>query len=227
MPIEIQIPRLGWSMEEGIFSGWLKKDGDLVKSGEPLFILEGEKAAQDIESTDTGKLQIPKDSPQSGDTVKVGQVIGFLIAENENIDSTNAPPAAPEAPLYAASATNPEGVSATDGSPFPDVNATHRLQRQPISPRARRLAEQLNVDISTLTSSGKAGRITEADVLKAVDGEPKTATPKTEALTGIATAVSTIRRTIAERTAKSFSQIPHFYLRAEADVTNSLLCANI
>ena len=70
MSIPIQIPRLGWSMEEGNFSGWLKKDGDSVTSGEPLFTLEGEKAAQDIEATETGVLRIPKDGPKPGDVVK-------------------------------------------------------------------------------------------------------------------------------------------------------------
>ena len=48
MPIEITIPRLGWSMEEGVFVGWLKQDGDFVKAGEPLFTLENEKASQDV-----------------------------------------------------------------------------------------------------------------------------------------------------------------------------------
>ena len=83
MPIEITIPRLGWSMDEGNFLGWLRKDGEMVKPGEPLFILESEKSAQDIEATDGGILRIAKDAPQTGDVVKVGQVIGHLLAENE------------------------------------------------------------------------------------------------------------------------------------------------
>ncbi len=50
MAIEITIPRLGWNMDEGIFVGWLKSDGDAVKPGEPLFSLEGDKATQEIEA---------------------------------------------------------------------------------------------------------------------------------------------------------------------------------
>ena len=57
MAFEVVIPRLGWSMEEGTFSGWLKKEGDFVRSGEALFSLEGEKAIQDIESLDEGILR--------------------------------------------------------------------------------------------------------------------------------------------------------------------------
>ena len=58
MPIEITVPRLGWSMEEGTFGQWLKRDGETVRPGDPLFVLEGEKAAQDIESLDAGNGEV-------------------------------------------------------------------------------------------------------------------------------------------------------------------------
>lgn len=54
MAIEITIPRLGWSMEEGTFLGWMKQDGEAVQSGDLLFTLESEKAAQEVESLDAG-----------------------------------------------------------------------------------------------------------------------------------------------------------------------------
>ena len=96
MPIQITIPRLGWSMDEGNFTGWLKKEGELVKAGEPLFTLESEKAVQAIEAVDGGILQLQPDSPNAGAVVKVGQVIGLLLAEADpaNGASTSAPPAA-------------------------------------------------------------------------------------------------------------------------------------
>jgi len=56
MAVEIRIPRLGWSMEEGTFAGWLKQPGDAVRPNEPLFTLEGEKATQEIESIGEGLL---------------------------------------------------------------------------------------------------------------------------------------------------------------------------
>src|SRR5262245_35395072 len=80
MAIEIVVPRLGWSMDEGTFGEWLKKEGEFVKRGEALFVLEGEKSAQDIESFDEGILRLPPDAPQPGDTVKVGQILAFLVA---------------------------------------------------------------------------------------------------------------------------------------------------
>ena len=80
MAVEIRIPRLGWTMEEGIFRGWLKEDGARVKSGDAIFVLEGEKAAQEIEATDDGVLQIGPASPADGGAVLVGDLIGYLLA---------------------------------------------------------------------------------------------------------------------------------------------------
>src|ERR1700732_3734349 len=83
MAIEVVVPRLGWSMDEGTFGEWLKRDGEVVKAGQSLFVLEGEKSAQDIESFDEGVLRIPADGPRPGDTVKVGQVLAFLVEDGE------------------------------------------------------------------------------------------------------------------------------------------------
>src|SRR5215467_2556721 len=84
MAIPISIPRLGWNMEEGVFVGWLKRDGDLIKAGEALFTLESEKATEDVECLDSGTLRIPISSPKPGDQVKVGDLIGYLLAPGEN-----------------------------------------------------------------------------------------------------------------------------------------------
>ena len=84
MPIEIVVPRLGWSMDEGTFGEWLKDDGELINAGDMIFVLEGEKASQEIESFDAGILHIPPDAPQPGDTVAVGQLLGYLLAEGES-----------------------------------------------------------------------------------------------------------------------------------------------
>ena len=76
MPQVITVPRLGWSMDEGIFVGWLKKDGDTVRPGEPLFTLDGDKAMQDIEAPDHGVLSIPANTPAPNSTVRVGPFLG-------------------------------------------------------------------------------------------------------------------------------------------------------
>ena len=83
MAIEIVVPRLGWSMEEGLFSEWLKPEGELVNAGDMLFVIEGDKAAQEIESFDSGILRIPPDAPQPGEGVTVGQLLGYLVEAGE------------------------------------------------------------------------------------------------------------------------------------------------
>src|SRR5262245_19682466 len=85
MAIEITIPRLGWNMEEGIFVGTLKQDGDTIRAGEHVFTLEGEKATEDIECLDSGILRIPPTAPKPGDKVAVGAVIGYLAQQDESV----------------------------------------------------------------------------------------------------------------------------------------------
>jgi pyruvate dehydrogenase E2 component (dihydrolipoamide acetyltransferase) len=221
MPIEIKVPRLGWSMEEGIFSGWLKKDGEAVASGETLFTLEGEKSAQDIESTDSGKLQIPKESPKTGETVKVGQVIGYLIAENEKTaiepDPGNTPPSKNNQPDGSSKIQAPPIL---DGTPQAKESFSEIIGGPASSPRARRRAAELGVDLKNVSPTGTAKRLVEADVWKIAGQSPTPVSlAKMDAASGVATAVSSMRRNIAERTAFSFSHIPHFYVRAEADAS--------
>src|SRR5688572_24825185 len=83
MAHEIRVPRLGWSMEEGTFIRWLKANGDMVRAGEPLFELEGEKALQEIEAVDSGILRINSASPVEGAVVAVGELLGHLAAAGE------------------------------------------------------------------------------------------------------------------------------------------------
>ncbi len=83
MAIEITVPRLGWNMDEGVFVAWHKNEGDLVQAGEPLFSLETDKAVQEVESLDSGRLRIAPGAPKPGETVGVGTVIGSLDRPDE------------------------------------------------------------------------------------------------------------------------------------------------
>jgi len=167
MPINITLPRLGWSMEEGKFLAWLKKDGDLIKEGEPLFTLESDKAAQEVEAIDSGILHIAPDGPKPGDVIKVGHVLGYLLAEGES------------APVSSAQVSNQPEEKAKDSgpknlihSPAPILLPTEARTETPASPRARRAAKQKQVDLSTLSPTGKGGRIRERDVLAAATAIP-------------------------------------------------------
>jgi pyruvate dehydrogenase E2 component (dihydrolipoamide acetyltransferase) len=199
MPITITVPRLGWSMDEGVFVAWLKKDGDPVKAGEPLFTLEGDKASQDVEATDSGILQIPPDAPKAGATVLVGALLGYLLSDGETF---RPPPPSPSLQHSTAPSLPPSSLP-----PPPHPSATSSAaQGTTISPRARRRAEELGVDYRPLKGRGRTGRIVEADVLAAAKPPPVQVS-------------SAMRRTIAHRTAQSFARAPHFYLTTEVNAT--------
>jgi pyruvate dehydrogenase E2 component (dihydrolipoamide acetyltransferase) len=92
MAVAVTVPRLGWNMDEGVFVGWLKADGEAVRAGEPLFALEGEKATQEVEALDDGTLHIPPDAPRPGDRVPVGAVVGYLVRAGEMVDGSTLSP---------------------------------------------------------------------------------------------------------------------------------------
>ena len=146
----ITVPRLGWSMEQGTFLGWKKKDGDFVRAGEVLFELEGEKAAQEIESLDSGILRIPPNAPREGALVPVGVLLGYLVAEGEAMPDEVAAPS-----------INSLAVSPPAQIPS-DAPATKRPQ--PVaSPAARRLAREMGVSLGSV-ATGNGGRVTASDV---------------------------------------------------------------
>jgi len=223
MAIKLQLPRLGWSMEEGKFLSWLKQDGDAVKEGEPLFTLESDKAAQEVESTDGGILSIPANGPQPGETVKVGQLLGYLLAEGESAPSSTDVPAAAETPKQAAPTVHAP-VPATMSSPATDEGATSAPESvaaatptvgktTPASPRARRVARELAVDLSNLQPTGKGGRIRERDVLVASADSAQLDDAMIEM------PITPMRRTIARRMVESLNSTAPVTLNCRCDAT--------
>jgi pyruvate dehydrogenase E2 component (dihydrolipoamide acetyltransferase) len=150
-------------MEEGKFLTWLKKDGDFIKEGDPLFTLESDKAAQEVEAIDSGILRIPLDGPKPGDTIKVGHVLGYLLAEGESAPISNQP----EIKTRQLSEPPQSGENNLIHSSAPILLPTKIGTETPASPRARRAAKEHRVDLATLAPTGKGGRIRERDVLAA------------------------------------------------------------
>jgi len=175
MAIEVIVPRQGWTMEEGIFVEWLKKEGEYVKEGEMLFVLESEKAQQEVESFDSGYLHVPANAPKSGDTVTVGQRLGYLLAEGEKppADTSSTVPT-PETSSKEAPAAKPQPASAAAPRKqfVPQPAATVPAEKKngkTISPRAARLASELNIDWRTINGTGRSGRIREVDILNTAE----------------------------------------------------------
>ncbi len=153
MAIPITIPRLGWNMEEGVFAGWLKHDGEQVRAGDAVFTLETDKAAEAVESLDDGILNIAADAPKVGDTVAVGVVIGHLLKSGE---------VAP-APVTD-TAASPTASAPTDVETKRIAPPQVARSKVAVSPRARRVARELGVDVQNLAGTGRTGRIRERDV---------------------------------------------------------------
>lgn len=151
MAIPILMPKLSFVVTQGTIIEWLKQPGEMVTKGEPLVVVESEKATVDVESPGEGLLG--SELAAVGTTVPVTTTIGYLLEPGEEcprLDAAPAPPAEDGAALPAAAAAAPQAVD--DG------------QRIKASPSARRLAEEHGVDLALLSGSGPGGRITQDDV---------------------------------------------------------------
>jgi pyruvate dehydrogenase E2 component (dihydrolipoamide acetyltransferase) len=221
MPTPITVPRLGWTMEEGVFVGWLKRDGDTIEPGDMVFELEGEKASQEIESLDGGVLRIPPDAPKPGDVVRVGAVLGYLFAPDESAESG----------LRIADCGLKGGPQLGDAQPPPfapaaSQSATRGPQSEitlAISPRARRVARELGVDWRTLRGGGRTGRIRERDVRAAAIAthtSTPVARPGGPPIPGRLMPLTPTRRTIARRMSAGVHEAAPVTLVTKADATN-------
>ena len=201
MAIAITIPRLGWNMEEGIFAGWLKQHGEVIRAGEPLFSLEGDKATQDVESIDPGILSIPSTAPSVGAKVVVGAIIGYLVDAGDILEH-NLPTAAKIQEKVDPAREAPRTTQSSERG--------HRILSTPL---ARRIARDLGIDWTRLAGSGNGGRIRKADVLQAA----KTGAPSPSARS---VPISPARRAIAARMVASGQTAAPVTLHTTLDATN-------
>ena len=186
MPIEIKMPALSPTMEQGALAKWLVKEGDAVKSGDILAEIETDKATMEFEAVDEGTITAIV-VPEGTEGVKVGTVIATLAGEDEDADAP-APTPKPKdaAPPPAKAKAKPE--PATESAPEPKAQpkpaaapasapAQQEGDRVIASPLAKRLAAEKGVDLSALQGSGPHGRIVKADVEGAKAGTARPAAP--------------------------------------------------
>ena len=229
MAIEILMPALSPTMEEGTLAKWLVKEGDVVKSGQVMAEIETDKATMEFEAVDEGTIgRILVAEGTAG--VKVNTPIAVLVEEGESADAVPAPAkaAAPVAAVVAAVAVAAPATPKAGGA------------RVFASPLARRLAAEKGLDLTRLQGSGPHGRIVRADI----DG----AKPQAAATAPVAAPVAApapakaagptgmsaetvmkiyadrkftevpldgMRRIIAARLTEAKQTIPHFYLRRD------------
>ncbi|MFT6426334.1 MAG: pyruvate dehydrogenase E2 component (dihydrolipoamide acetyltransferase) [Celeribacter sp.] len=232
MAIELLMPALSPTMEEGTLAKWLVKEGDTVKSGDVIAEIETDKATMEFEAVDEGvigKITVAEGT----EGVKVNAQIAILLEEGEdasamaNVGAT-APVAAP------AAAAAPEAAAVTAPAPSAPVAATG--ERVFASPLARRIAAQKGLDLTGIAGSGPKGRIVKADVENAVAAPkvdaPKAAAPVAAPVAPQGASAATVakmyegrayeeialdgmRKVIAARLSEAKQTIPHFYLRRD------------
>ncbi|MDE0199312.1 MAG: 2-oxo acid dehydrogenase subunit E2 [Caldilineaceae bacterium] len=171
MAYEVTMPRLGWTMEEGVFGEWLKQDGDEVQAGDLLFTVEGDKATQEVEVFESGILHLPSTAPAPGDVIPVGALLAYIVQAGEALPAEGSQSPQIGVQERQSSMASPVGAAepAVQGNPATKTVAADGRGAPTISPRARRVAGELGVDWTLLTGSGRTGRIVERDVRAAAE----------------------------------------------------------
>lgn len=241
MAVEILMPALSPTMEEGTLAKWLVKEGDEVASGDIIAEIETDKATMEFEAVDEGTMG-PLLVAEGTEGVKVNTPIAMLLEDGEEAGAVPAPSAAPTAPAPA-EATAPAATAAAPvaAAPAPASPARADGGRVFASPLARRIAADKGVDLASIKGTGPKGRIVKADVLSA-DATPAavaapaaaSAAPAAASAPAMASGPSAdmvarmyegrdfeevtldgMRKTIAARLTEAKQSIPHFYLRRD------------
>ncbi|MGB8060592.1 MAG: dihydrolipoamide acetyltransferase family protein [Candidatus Sulfotelmatobacter sp.] len=204
MAFSVVMPALEMAQETGKLLAWRKKEGDRVSKGEPLLEIETDKAVVEVEAPADGILAGIKAS--EGSDIPVGQTIAWIVAPGE------APPAAPETAAPSARAIS---HAKSEPSHAPVVPVPTSQSSAKISPKARRLAKELGIDLATVRGSGPGGEILASDIQTAATASPANA-PETSDHIEKPTSFGSI---MAERTTHSWTTVPHFFVTREIDAT--------
>ena len=231
MPINIMMPALSPTMEEGTLAKWLVKEGDTVQSGDVMAEIETDKATMEFEAVDEGvigKIVVPDGT----EGVKVNAVIAVLLEDGEEASAMSDAPAAAPAPVATEEVV---AVAAPAAAPAPTAPAANDGSRVFASPLARRIAADKGLDLANVTGSGPKGRIVKADVENA-SAAPVAAAQSSSVSAAPAMAQSAdaetvkkmyadrdfeevkldgMRKIIAARLTEAKQTVPHFYLRRD------------
>jgi pyruvate dehydrogenase E2 component (dihydrolipoamide acetyltransferase) len=208
MAISVVMPALELTQETGKLVSWRKKEGEAVAKGETLLEVETDKAVVEVEALADGFLAGIK--AQEGDVIPVGRTIAWIVDKGEAPPEDESPTAA--AAISAAKIAHPEEVKAVSSDP---IAAGAKAK---ISPKARRLAGELNVNLDSVHGSGPGGEILASDIENAAKSNTRN-TPAESAVPEKLETLTAIGRLMAERTTQSWTSVPHFFLTREVDAS--------
>jgi pyruvate dehydrogenase E2 component (dihydrolipoamide acetyltransferase) len=217
MPIEILMPALSPTMEEGNLVKWHKKEGDTITAGTVIAEIETDKATMEVEAVDDGilgKILIPEGT----ESVKVNTLIALLLEKGEDaavLDGYVGATAVASAPVETAKAATVEVAPVLKSS----ISTGERVFATPL---AKRIAEQKGVDLKQVEGSGPYGRVIKADVESFNPKVSQAAAPIFNVSGHHDVKLSNMRKVIAKRLTESKQSIPHFYLTVKCELDKLL-----
>ena len=232
MPINIQMPALSPTMEEGTLAKWLVKEGDSVESGDVMAEIETDKATMEFEAVDEGvigKIIVPEGSTG----IKVNEIIAILLEDGEDssdIETNDAENKQDVVDII----KNDEKIPVVKSEKTGLSSSKERIFATPL---ARRIAKSTNVDLANIKGSGPYGRIVKADVQSknaiALEKAPKTQITSSVTSESIKAMykdrefaeipLDGMRKVIANRLTEAKQTIPHFYLRKSVNLDKLLI----
>ncbi len=231
MAIQVVMPRLSDTMEEGKILRWLKKEGDRVEGGDILAEVQTDKADIEMEAFGSGILR--KVLVREGESARVGHLIGVIAEEDEDISALLAAPEEPGMRLASPAVASPQVA-------VPPIVQPAAGRRIKASPLARRMAREQGFDLSVVAGSGPGGRVIRRDLAalaEAAAGGPRVASVLPErsvpeprvAVAAVPLSVefeerelSSMRKAIAKRVSQSMASAPHFYLTVEVAMEKAM-----
>jgi len=211
---KITMPSMGADMTEGTIVKWLKQEDEKIEKGDKLAEIETDKTVVEMEAYGAGylrKIVIPE-----GEKVPVGTVIGFMGEMDDEIPEIKGNPVG-QTETVQESSPQPSSLENNSSNSKPTIpDSSGRVKASPI---ARKLAEELGVNLGSLSGSGPGGRITKEDVEAASGGKNDEVDSDVE---GNLTPLSSMRKTIASVTVRSKTEAPHFYITTSVNMTKTL-----
>jgi pyruvate dehydrogenase E2 component (dihydrolipoamide acetyltransferase) len=209
MAFSVVMPALEMAQETGKLIAWRKQEGDRVTKGEPLLEVETDKAVLEVEAPADGILA--GITAAAGADIPVGRTIAWIVAPGEKPptenDSATAAPAA-------RGKTESRAAHVAASTPEPSA-----AQGAKISPKARRLAKELGIDLAAVRGTGPGGEILAADVQGAAAASVASSAAVLATKAGSIEVPSTLGRLMAERTTQSWTSVPHFFVTREIEAS--------
>jgi len=225
---EITMPSMGADMTEGTIVKWLKNEGDKISKGDKLAEIETDKTVVEMEAYNEGFLR--KISASEGSSVKVGKVIGYIGNMDDDIpeisiDDQSNEKIIEESPKETTTVSNEKENSKKSSQV--DISVNSESIRIKASPMAKRLAKEKNIKLSSVIGTGPEGRISKDDVNNYIPGPTLVSssdivTGKNVYLDDSDIPLNSMRQAIARVTLRSKTDIPHFQVTVEVDMTESM-----